>query len=554
MLNQPFVISKHQFIKVNIMKKMNASIQKMGVRFLSLFLVMISLSCDQRAKLEEPNESVVDIQLESVDMEIVGMDAVSKSEIANPNPSNTERYAEIVENEFLSAKENPLSTFSIDVDNASYANVRRMIENGEKPEKGAVRIEEMINYFSYDYPNPTGETPFSVTTELTQAPWNEEHQLLRIGIQGKKIDYENVKPSNLVFLIDVSGSMSDTNKLPLLVRSFKLMTQNLDPKSKVAIVTYAGDAGVVLESTSVKNLDKIEEALDALVSGGSTNGAGGIEMAYKIARENFIEGGNNRVILATDGDFNVGNTSESGLLDLIQKEAKSKVFLTVCGFGMGNYNDQMMEVISNKGNGNYFYIDNWGEAQKVFKRELTANLFTIAKDVKIQVEFNPNTVESYRLIGYENRLLNKEDFNDDTKDAGELGAGHNVTALYEIVPKAGNSQVGKVDPLKYQSSQTGSNQKDLMTLKLRYKPINSETSKLITKVISTSDLKSWEKATTDQKFVSAVAGFGLLLRDSKYAKDYTYSDVMNWAKKGLDKDEEGYRAEFVGLVRKAEDL
>ncbi len=317
---------------------------------------------------------------------------------------NTERYAEIVENEFKNAQQNPLSTFSIDVDNASYTNVRRFIENGQKPEKGAVRIEEMINYFSYNYPNPTGDTPFSVSTELTQAPWNKDHQLLRIGIQGKKIDYENLRPSNLVFLIDVSGSMSDANKLPLLARSFKLMAQNLDPKSKVAIVTYAGDAGVVLESTSVRNLEKIEDALDALQSGGSTNGAGGIEMAYKIARENFIDGGNNRVILATDGDFNVGNTSDSGLLDLVQKEAKSKVFLTICGFGMGNYNDQMMELISNKGNGNYFYIDNWGEAQKVFKKELTANLFTIAKDVKIQVEFNPNTVEEYRLIGYENRL------------------------------------------------------------------------------------------------------------------------------------------------------
>ncbi len=467
---------------------------------------------------------------------------------------NTERYAEIVENEFKNAKDNPLSTFSIDVDNASYANIRRFIENGQKPEKGAVRIEEMINYFSYNYPNPTGETPFSVSTELTESPWNKEHQLLRIGIQGKKIDYENLRPSNLVFLIDVSGSMSDQNKLPLLDRSFKLMAQNLDPKSKVAIVTYAGDAGVVLESTSVRNLEKIEEALDALQSGGSTNGAGGIEMAYKIARENFIEDGNNRVILATDGDFNVGNTSDSGLLDLIQKEAKSKVFLTICGFGMGNYNDQMMELISNKGNGNYFYIDNWGEAQKVFKKELTANLFTIAKDVKIQVEFNPNTVEEYRLIGYENRLLNNEDFNDDTKDAGELGAGHNVTAIYEIVPKGGKSQAGNVDPLKYQNTSAGNNNSDLVTLKLRYKPIDSETSKLISEVVKTSDLKNWNAASEDQQFVGAVAGFGLLLRDSKFAKDYTYSDVLTWAKSGMGKDDEGYRSEFLGLVRKAEDL
>jgi Ca-activated chloride channel family protein len=550
MSNQPIVISGHQSFKVEVMKQLKVNVKKFG---LGIFILSFGLnlnSCGNKsAELQKLEYSV-----DAAEASMESMEPLPESDMENPNPSNTERYAEIVENEFLTAKENPLSTFSIDVDNASYANVRRMIDYGQKPEKGAIRIEEMINYFTYDYPNPTGETPFSVTTELTEAPWNKEHQLVRIGIQGKKIDYENVKPSNLVFLIDVSGSMSDANKLPLLVRSFKLMAQNLDEKSKVAIVTYAGNAGVVLESTSVRNIKKIEEALDALVSGGSTNGAGGIEMAYKIAKENYIDGGNNRVILATDGDFNVGNTSDSGLLDLIQKEAKSNVFLTICGFGMGNYNDQMMEQISNKGNGNYFYIDNWGEAQKVFKRELTANLFTIAKDVKIQVEFNPNSVESYRLIGYENRLLNKEDFNDDSKDAGELGAGHNVTALYEIVPKGGKSQAGKVDPLKYQTTQTGKNQSDLMTLKLRYKPIDSESSKLISKVISTSDVKTWENASSDQKFVSAVAGFGMLLRDSKFAKNYTYSDVLKWAKKGLEKDEEGYRTEFIGLIRKAEDL
>lgn len=532
------------------MKKIQFNFRKGGM-ILSLFIFSFNLtSCDSKsAEYQKVEYSVEEAAAESIEP-LYAPEIKEEHQVQH----TTERYGEIIENEFKLAKENPLSTFSIDVDNASYSNVRRFIENGQKPEKGAIRIEEMINYFSYDYPNPTGNTPFSVTTELTEAPWNKENQLLRIGIQGKKIDYENTKPSNLVFLIDVSGSMSDTNKLPLLVRSFKLMMQNLDSKSKVAIVTYAGNVGVVLESTSVRNIVKIEEALDALQSGGSTNGAGGIEMAYKIAKENFIQGGNNRVILATDGDFNVGNTSDSGLLDLIQKEPKSNVFLTICGFGMGNYNDQMMEVISNKGNGNYFYIDNWGEAQKVFKRELTANLFTIAKDVKIQVEFNPNTVESYRLIGYENRLLNKEDFNDDTKEAGELGAGHNVTAIYEIVPKGGKSQAGKIDPLKYQSNSTGNNESDLVTLKLRYKPIDSETSKLIIKVIQKSELKSWNNASPDQQFISAVAGFGLLLRDSKYAKDYTYSDVLNWAKKGLGNDEEGYRAEFVGLVRKAEDL
>ena len=531
------------------MKRNNLIKRSLGVVVFSTAILFGLNSCGN----QNPNYKMEEYATEAVD--------ATDYEIA-PAPEgvpavvqhNTERYAEIVENEFKNAKQNPLSTFSIDVDNASYTNVRRFIEMGQKPEKGAVRIEEMINYFSYDYPNPTGETPFSVTTELTEAPWNSENQLLRIGIQGKKLDYDHLQPSNLVFLVDVSGSMSDPNKLPLLVRSFKLMTQNLDPKSKVAIVTYAGDTGVALESTSVKNLEEIEEALDNLVSGGSTNGAGGIEKAYQIARENFIENGNNRVILATDGDFNVGNTSESGLMDLIQKEAKSKVFLTICGFGMGNYNDQTMEAISNKGNGNYFYIDNWGEAQKVFKKELTANLFTIAKDVKIQVEFNPNTVEEYRLIGYENRLLNDEDFNDDSKDAGELGAGHNVTAIYEIVPKGGKTNAGSVDPLKYQTQSTGGNSSDLVTLKLRYKPIDSESSKLISHVVKASDLKKWDSASGDQQFVGAVAGFGLLLRDSKFATNYNYEDVKNWAKNGVGNDEEGYRSEFLGLVRKAEDL
>ena len=527
------------------MERKKFSIKTWGVNISTAVLALTMFAC------EKAHYSKAEMTVESADYAAPVAEEVYYDQSAE---YNTERYADITENEFKNAQQNPLSTFSIDVDNASYSNVRRFIEEGQKPDKGAVRIEEMINYFDYNYPNPSGKHPFSVNYELTEAPWDKDHQLLRIGIQGKKLDYEDIRPSNLVFLIDVSGSMSDANKLPLLVRSFKLMTQNLDAKSRVAIVTYAGDAGVVLESTSVRDSDEIEEALDNLVSGGSTNGAGGIEKAYEIARENFIKEGNNRVILATDGDFNVGNTSDSGLLELIQKEAKSRVFLTVCGFGMGNYNDQMMEEISNKGNGNYFYIDSWGEAQKVFKKELTANLFTIAKDVKIQVEFNPNTVEEYRLIGYENRLMNNEDFNDDTKDAGELGAGHRVTALYEIVPKGGKSQSSKIDPLKYQTSRSGDNNSDLVTFKLRYKPIDSNTSELITKVVRTSDEETWSNASEDQQFVSAVAGFGMLLRDSKYAKDFDYSDILTWAKKGIGEDEEGYRSEFVSLVRKAENF
>lgn len=463
---------------------------------------------------------------------------------------NTEEYDKITENEFKNAKENPLSTFSIDVDKASYANVRRFVEMGQMPPKNSVRIEELVNYFPYNYKNPSGKHPFSINTEITTCPWKEENLLMRIGIQGKKLDYKNIKPSNLVFLIDVSGSMENRNKLPLLRKSFQLMVDELPANSRVAIVTYAGNTGVVLPSTSVDEKEKIKQALENLYAGGGTAGAAGIELAYKIAQENTIENGNNRVILATDGDFNVGTSSTGDLVDMIIEKRKNDVYLTICGFGMGNYKDGRMEQISNAGNGNYFYIDNWKEAQKVFKKELMANLFTIAKDVKIQVEFNPNTVASYRLIGYENRLLNKEDFNDDTKDAGELGAGHNVTALYEIVPVGGESSAGRVDDLKYQTTQLTGNANDLVTLKLRYKPTKSNRSKLITKVIKTNEKIKFDKVSNDTRFAAAVASYGMLLRDSQFKGDSSYKKVISW----LAKAENPYKNDFMELVEMTQDL
>jgi len=469
---------------------------------------------------------------------------------AEEQPQNTEEYDNVVENDFKLAKTNPLSTFSIDVDNASYSNVRRIIESGNLPDKGAVRIEEFINYFTYNYPQPTGEDPFSITTEVWDAPWQNDHQLVRIGLQGKELDYQNLKPSNLVFLLDTSGSMEDPAKLPLLRDAFMLMVDNLSPGSRVSIVTYAGSAGLVLASTPVDNKDAIKEALQSLQAGGSTAGGQGLELAYKTASENFIKEGNNRVILATDGDFNVGVSSRSGLMELIEKQKGNNIFLTICGFGMGNYKDATMEEISNWGDGNYFYIDSMKEAQKVFGKELTANLFVIAKDVKVQVEFNPAKVQAYRLIGYENRMLNNEDFNDDLKDAGELGAGHRVTALYEVVPIGVKFSASGTDKLKYQepakvTATAASN--ELMTVKLRYKPIKSDKSLLIEKIVDTKSVP-WAQASKDSRFVSAVAGFGMMLRDSKYKGTLDYKLVEQLARGGMEGKNDEYKTEFLSLV------
>lgn len=463
---------------------------------------------------------------------------------------NTEGYDVINENRFKDVINNPLSTFSVDVDRASYANVRRFLTQSQKPVKDAVRIEELINYFDYDYPQPKNGHPFSVTVEGDICPWNPQRQLLLIGLKGENLNEEQIPPSNLVFLIDVSGSMESPNKLPLLKQAFSYLTQNLRPQDKVAIVVYAGAAGVVLESTPGTNKQKIQLALEMLQAGGSTAGGAGIQLAYKIAKENFIHGGNNRVILATDGDFNVGASSDAEMVRLIEEKRKDGVFLSILGFGMGNYKDSKMEQLSNAGNGNYAYIDNILEAKKMFGTELWGTLYTIAKDVKIQVEFNPAKVKAYRLIGYENRMLNKEDFNDDKKDAGDIGCGHTVTALYEIILANSTEKVSDVDPLEYQKSQplAASDSKNLMTVKLRYKQPNEDESKLIVERVEASKLK----ATGNIKFASAVAEFGMLFRDSEHKGTSAYSSVIERAKSNKGKDEYGYKADFLKLVEMAE--
>lgn len=470
---------------------------------------------------------------------------------------NTEEYNLIQENKFLAVKNEPLSTFSIDVDAASYSNLRRFVNNGSLPPRDAVRIEEMINYFNYDYPQPTDDLPFSVTTELSECPWNKDHQLLHIGLQGKKIPTDNLPASNLVFLIDVSGSMNAPNKLPLLKSSFKLLTDQLRPQDKVAMVVYAGSSGVVLESTPGNRKQEILEAFQKLEAGGSTAGEAGIRLAYKIAQENFVKNGNNRVILATDGDFNVGQSSESDLVQLIEKERESGVFLTVLGFGMGNYKDNKMQQLANRGNGNHAYIDNIEEARKVLVTEFGGTMFTIAKDVKLQLEFNPAYVAGYRLIGYENRMLANEDFNDDKKDAGELGSGHTVTALYEIIPAGTKSDfLALVDDLKYQEGKTvvnGKKNNELMTVKLRYKLPDGDTSTKL-EHIQHAKVTSKNEASDNFLWSAAVAEFGMLLRDSEFKSNADFENVLTLAKKAKGEDEEGYRMEFIKMVRSVRDL
>ncbi len=476
----------------------------------------------------------------------------------NPN-FNTESYALIVENRWLAPRVSPLSTFSIDVDRASYSNIRRFISGGERPPIDAVRIEEMVNYFTYDYPAPRGEHPFAVVTDVARAPWNPDHRLVRIGIQGKRVDLEALPPSNLVFLLDVSGSMQPANKLPLLKKSLRLLVNELRPDDRVAIVVYAGAAGLVLESTPGDRREEILDAIENLEAGGSTAGGAGIRLAYKVAADHFIEGGNNRVILATDGDFNVGASSDSEMTRLIEEKRDGGVFLTVLGFGTGNVKDSKMEAIADHGNGNYAYIDNLLEARKVLVTEMGGTLLTIAKDVKIQVEFNPTRVQAYRLIGYENRLLAAEDFNDDTKDAGELGAGHSVTALYEVVPAGAPSvDTGSVDDLRYGpdggdfggASEFGESSDELMFVKLRYKQPEGTRSRLIEHPVP----DRVASASADTRFAAAVAAFGMLLRESEYCGGFTLRDVSALARGALGEDPNGYRAEFVRLVEATREL
>ncbi|MBU0488746.1 MAG: von Willebrand factor type A domain-containing protein [Bacteroidetes bacterium] len=463
---------------------------------------------------------------------------------------NTESYDKINENEFLAAKENPLSTFSVDVDRASYANMRRFIQMNQLPPKDAVRIEELVNYFDYTYPQPTDEHPFSITMEAGECPWNQKHDLVMIGLKGKEIASDKLPPSNLVFLIDVSGSMSDYNKLPLLKQSFKVMVDNLRAEDRVAIVVYAGAAGQVLASTPGSNKTKIMNAIDNLSAGGSTAGGEGIELAYKLAKDNFMKDGNNRVILATDGDFNVGTSSDGELERIIEKKREDGIFLTILGFGMGNYKDSKMEKLSNAGNGNYAYIDNILEAKKTLGKEIWGTLFTIAKDVKIQIEFNPAKVKAYRLIGYENRMLKKEDFNDDKKDAGDIGAGHTVTAFYEIIPADSDEKVKNVDELEYQTAKVVDSE-NLMTVKLRYKAPDGDVSKLIVQKIKRRSILN-SKLSENFRFAAAVAEFGILIRDSEFKANASFADALSLAKGAKGSDNDGYRAEFIRLIEIAE--
>lgn len=477
----------------------------------------------------------------------------SDSYLAEENTSG-ERYAEISENPFLETSRAPLSTFSIDVDTASYANVRRFLNDGMLPPADAVRIEELINYFEYDYPQPIGDAPFSVNTEAASCPWNTKHKIVQIGLQGKKIALDNVPPSNLVFLIDVSGSMDEPRKLPLLKDALRIMVNQLSNKDRVSIVVYAGASGMALPSTSAGNKGEILNALDKLKAGGSTNGGQGIQLAYRVAQDNFISNGNNRVILATDGDFNVGLSGDEELTRLIEQKRENGVFLSVLGFGSGNLNDSMMEKLADKGNGNYAYIDSQEEARKALGQQISGTLYTIAKDVKIQVEFNPAKVAGYRLIGYENRLLANRDFKDDTKDAGEIGAGHAVTALYEIVP-AGQKVENDGIELKYSKTEPTSSQfnNELMTVKLRYKEPSENESKLLTMGVLDRD-NSIENASDNLRFASAVAQFGLLLRDSRYKGNASFSAAQNLANSSLGSDLKNYRNDFLNLISKASAL
>lgn len=466
--------------------------------------------------------------------------------VASPLPPQRESYKEIEENIFKSVSTSPLSTFSIDVDKASYSNVRRMINNGQKVHKDAVKIEEMVNYFNYDYPQPTGEHPFAIHTAVAETPWNKETRLVKIALQGKTIPLDNVPASNLVFLLDVSGSMNSQNKLPLLKSAFKLLTAQLREEDKVAIVVYAGAAGVVLPSTKGSDKKAIFEAIDNLSAGGSTAGGEGIELAYKIAQQNFIKGGNNRVILATDGDFNVGASSDRAMGDLIEEKRETGIFLTALGFGMGNYQDSKLETLALKGNGNHAYIDTMQEAKRVLGTEFGGTIYTIAKDVKIQVEFNPARVQAYHLIGYENRLLNDEDFNDDKKDAGELGSGHTVTALYEIIPVGVKSKYLKdIDDLKYTNRSKKSSSDELLTVKFRYQKPEGSKSILITETVK----DAVQPMDTDFQFASAVALFGMQLRESEFTSKAPASLVVSLAEAGRGEDKDGYRAEFIRLVK-----
>ncbi len=533
-----------------------------ATRTLDFSLSRAPVEEDKPASRRDLNEQALNAPIGIVDAtsNVAASPSLRMSGRVRVEAFNTESYAYVDENGWRSPADAPLSTFSIDVDRASYSNVRRFITQGERPPIDAVRIEELINYFPYDYPETSGEHPFTVSTEVSRAPWNDENYLIRVGVQGERVDLEDLPPGNLVFLLDVSGSMHSPNKLPLLKRSLRLLVNELRPDDRVAVVVYAGAAGLVLESTPGRHRERILAAIEQLEAGGSTAGGAGLRLAYEVAAKNHIEGGNNRVILATDGDFNVGASSDAEMTRLIEDRRDQGTFLTVLGFGMGNLKDSKMEAIADHGNGNYAYIDTLLEARKVLVTEMGGTLLTIAKDVKIQVEFNPARVREYRLIGYENRLLAAEDFNDDTKDAGELGAGHAVTALYEVVPtSAGTAASSSVDPLRYggtsesrdaEVSGFAASSDELMYVRLRYKKPDGDRSVRIDHPVQ----DRVTPASEDMRFAAAVAAFGMILRDSEHCGDFELRDVARLAKSAIGPDLNGYRSEFVHLVQRAREM
>jgi Ca-activated chloride channel homolog len=487
---------------------------------------------------------------------IVSVEPTLSNDISSDSVNNQvkNQVENIVENKFETVTQQPLSTFSIDVDKAAYSFIRSYLQQGIMPPKAAVRIEELINYFDYDYEAPINDDAFAIHSTLTSCPWNTQHQLVHIGIKGKEIKNNQLQAANFVFLVDVSGSMADENKLPLLKQSLKLLVQKLSEQDKVSIITYAGNESIALPPTACSNKEVIITAINHLESGGATAGEAGIKLAYTLAKQNFSPQKNNRIILATDGDFNVGISSQEELVSLIEKERNTGIFLTVLGFGMGNYQDEKMQELADRGNGNHAYIDNINEAQKVLVDEFTGTLFTIAKDVKIQIEFNPSLVQSYRLIGYENRILAKEDFNNDKKDAGELGAGHTVTAIYEVIPIGVKDEfTNSVDKLKYQVQSKENSvipSDELLTIKLRYKQPLGNTSALVQQSVKTG-ATDINKASKNVQYATAVAGFGMLLKNSTYKQSINYEDVLHLAKQSIGTDEFGYRNEFIQLVKKA---
>lgn len=560
------IVNPNRITEVNIkMQPVTTQLQEVVVREYKVLLIDKFSGGNTTIKTSEEIERMPTRNIAAAPAAIYSArDGKHKSKRVQPhtiyyNPS-TESYKKEPENDYKVVSANPLSTMSVDVDRASYSNVRRFLQNGELPPADAVRIEEMVNYFNYDYPQPEGDKPIAMATEVTDCPWQPQHKLLHIGIQAKTVDVATLPASNLVFLIDVSGSMQDVNKLPLVIESLKLLTQNLRSKDHIAIAVYAGSAGMVLAPTPGNHKQKIYDALDKLTAGGSTAGGEGIKLAYKTAAENYIPGGNNRIILATDGDFNVGISGDNELETLITKEREKGIYLTCLGYGMGNYKDSKMEVLADKGNGNYAYIDNIDEAKKTLVKEFGGTVFTLAKDVKAQVEFNPALVQAYRLVGYENRLLNVEDFKDDKKDAGDMGSGHSVTVIYEIIPVGVKSdKVRSVNNLKYQHTTAATPSLvappmlELATVKFRYKKPNGKTSMEIAHVVN-NNMRNIYQAGLNARFATSVAMMGMLLKNSEHKGSATYEKVLALGKSGKGNDEEGYREEYLKLVKQAKGL